>query len=233
MEIIYHTADIAKTRSSLNKLFNSGVSTIEIDVVMTKDGIPIWTHDTIPTLFLKSNSSKIEDPITLYDVLDINKHSCKLMLDFKYIQRDILNSKKFEALLSTLNAYDEMQIQSLDLAFINKLIYNNYSNIEVGLTVNILTRSFINKLKIPKLQNLDFMALSSELWEQRKGKFIDDCNSIYPDIKKYGWIWQWRTKKTDGIEDKDTIEAIINNAAAAGIITNNPELVKKRINSSR
>jgi len=222
MEIIYHTADIDKDLKTLEKILNSGLETVELDFVMTKDAVPVWSHDLYPTQVLEYSSPKLNGTLTLYDILEINNHRCKLMLDIKYVPQSILNSKSFMKLLYTLNQYDEMQIQSLDLNFLNGLIEGNYSNIEKGLIVNVITRSLINVFKVSKIKELDFLALSSELWERNDGKFIEQCVSLYPDIKKYGWIWARRT------ETEEKIQNFINKNAD-GIITENPEFVKSII----
>lgn len=222
MEIIYHTADIDKDIKSLEKVLNSGLETVELDFVMTKDAIPVWTHDLYPTQILKYSSPKLKGTLTLYDILEINNHRCKLMLDIKYVPQSILNSRNFIKLLNTLNQYDEMQIQSLDLNFLNRLIEGNYSNIEKGLIVNVITRSLINVFKVSKIKELDFLALSSELWERNDGKFLEQCVNLYPNIKKYGWTWARR------IETEETIQNFINKNAD-GIMTENPEFVKSMI----
>lgn len=222
MEVIYHTSDVDKDISSLENVLNSGISTIELDFVMSNDGVPIWTHDILPTQFLNSTSSKLKNQLTLFDILDINNHRCKLMLDIKYIPSKILNSIDFSKLLNFLNDYDEMQIQSLSLTFLNRLIYGNYPNLEIGLIVNVLTKWYINSMKIPRLSNLDFMALSSELWERREGMFLDNCIQLYPNVKKYAWTWSTR------IENEDRINNFLDKNAD-GIITSEPKLVKSLI----
>lgn len=123
-----------------------------------------------------------------------------------------------------------MQIQSLDLSFLNRLVNGNYSNLEIGLIVNVLTRNLVNG-KIPfNLPNLEFMSLSSELWERKNGKFLDECIALYPHIKKYAWTWSRR------IEDEQRINNFLEKKAD-GIITSNPELVttlvKRRTKTGR
>ena len=58
MEIILHTADISKNMKSLNSALSSNVNAVELDFVMTKDGIPVWTHDIFPTQLHNYESSK-------------------------------------------------------------------------------------------------------------------------------------------------------------------------------
>ena len=217
MEIIYHTSDMTKNLVSLDRLFSSGLSTVELDFTSTIDGEFVWEHDILPTSILSSKSRSIEDKLTLEDVLDINKHRCKLMLDIKYVPRHILHSDNFKKLLEYLNSYDEMQIQSLDLGFLSKLS-DKYKNIEPGLILNVISRSFING-KIPKI---GFMAISNELWEEKNGIYVKKCKSLYPDTKKYAWTWDKRD------EDEDRIQNFIDKKAD-GIITSNPKLVKSMI----
>ena len=222
MEIILHTADISKNIKSLNSALSSNVNAVELDFVMTKDGIPVWTHDIFPTQLHNYESSKNKDMLTLYDVLDINNHRVKLMLDLKYIPSPILKSTKFKKLLEYLSSYDEMQIQSLDLNFIKMLKEYNYPNIEIGFIINVLSQGFINNVK--KLNNIDFMAISSELWEKHCGSYIEKCKSLYPNIKKYAWTWATREETEERIKnflDKNT----------DGIITEKPSFVRTLINS--
>lgn len=218
MEIIYHTADIKKDILTLENVFHSGIETVELDFVMSKDGIPVWTHDILPTQLLDSSSPRVREQLSIYDVLDLNNHRCKLMLDFKYIPRSILNSTEFSKLIDHLKQYDEMQFQSIDLSLIRKLIEGNYSNFELGYIINVLTKS-----NIRKLSDLDFISISSELWEKKNGIYIDKCNFMYPEIKKYAWTWSARE------EEEDRINNFINKGAD-GIITSNPKLVKRLIN---
>lgn len=220
MEIIYHTADINKDITSLKTVLDSGIETVELDFVMTRDGIPIWAHNMFPTSLLNSKNIK-NDQLTLFDILDINNHRCKLMLDFKLIPKHILNSSNFSKLLELLNKYDELQIQSLDLSFLKKLKEGNYSNIEIGFIINVLTKWHIDNIK--KLQNLDFMSISSELWEEKNGAFIEKSKELYANIKKYAWTWATR------IEDEYRIDNFINKKAD-GIITGVPAYVKTLTN---
>lgn len=222
MEIIYHTAEIDKNIIELDHVLSSGVPTVELDFAMSSDGVPIWTHNILPTILLDSKSANEKKQLTLFDVLDLNKHRTKLMLDFKYIPKNILNSSRFNNLLETLNKYDEMQIQILDLSFIEKLKNNGYSNIEVGLIINVLTKWYIDK----KLPNFDFMSISSELWEKKDGYYIEKCNNLYPNTKKYSWTWFTRT------EDEERINNFIDKNTD-GIITSNPKLVKTLINKRK
>jgi glycerophosphoryl diester phosphodiesterase len=218
MKIIYHTADVTKDAENLNTILNSNVETVEIDFVFTEDGVPIWTHEMFPTIISHSTDASKKGQLTLYDVLDINNHRCKFMLDLKFIPRHILYSSKFYELIEKLNAYDEFQIQSLDLTFLTRLKEAHFSNIEVGLIINVLTKWYITTLK--KLPNLDFESISSELWERDNGSFIEKCNAIDPNAKKYAWTWASR------VEDEYKIDTFINKGAD-GIITGTPDYVKK------
>lgn len=221
MEIIYHTAEIVKNILELEHTLSSGVPTVELDFVMSSDGVPIWTHNILPNQFKDSGFAREKDQLTLFDVLDLNNHRCKLMLDFKYIPKRIQDSIKFYELLGSLNKYDEMQIQSLDLSLVERLKNSSYSNIETGLIINVLTKGYINKKK--KLPDVDFLSISSELWEKRNGAYIEKCSNLYPNTKKYAWTWSTR------IEDEERINNFIDKNAD-GIITSNPKLVKTLIN---
>lgn len=225
MELIYHTADTEKNLLSLVKLFDSDLETIELDFVLSKDGVPVWTHDIYPTTFQDSTSDSLKDCFTIYDVLNLNDKHHKLMLDFKYIPKKYLNSDSFNKLLQHLNNYDisgGMQIHTLDLAFLEKLANGIHPNLEPGLIINFLSKGFINNLHIPRIPNIEFMSISSELWERYNGSYIKKCDSLYPNIKKYAWTWDTR------IEDEDRINNFINKGAD-GIITGSPNLVKRLI----
>lgn len=221
MEIIYHTADIKKDILTLENVFHSGIQTVELDFVMSKDGIPVWTHDILPTQLLDSSSPRVREQLSIYDVLDLNNHRCKLILDFKYIPKSILNSTEFSKLLDHLKQYDGIKIQSIDLSLIRKLSEENNFNFELGFIINVLT-----KHNIRNLSDLDFLSISSELWEKKNGIYIDKCNFMYPETKKYAWTWSTRE------EDEDRINNFINKNAD-GIITSSPKLVKRLINNRR
>lgn len=216
MDVIYHTAHVEKNTETLEELFNSGVP-VELDFVMTRDGVPIWTHDILPTQLLSSSSPKFEDSLTLMEVLEINNKRCPLLLDMKYVPKYILKSDKFIEVLKKLSQHGGIQIESLDLAFLDELV--EYYKFEVGLIVNLLDRLWINRAQIPDLSRIDFFALSSELWEQRNGSYIDKCRKIYPDTKLYAWTWVIRE------ETEERIKNFIDKEAD-GIITGNPTLVK-------
>jgi glycerophosphoryl diester phosphodiesterase len=218
-KIIYHTAGMPKNLVSLDRLVNSGFSTVELDFTSTIDGKFVWEHDILPTSILSSKTKSIRERLSLEDVLDINRHRSKLMLDIKYVPRHILYSKDFEKLLEHLNSYDEMQIQSLDLGFLSKLADKKYKNIEPGLILNVITRGCINELGIPRIPDIGFMAISNELWEEKDGIYIVKCNEKYPDVKKYAWTWDRR------IEDEERIQNFLDKGAD-GIITSSPKLVK-------
>lgn len=223
-ETILHTAGVNKDMKSLNSLLSSNTDTVELDFVMTRDGIPVWTHGLFPTQFNNFDSKTNRDMLTLYDVLDINNHRRKLMLDLKYIPGYILKSSKFNKLIEYLNSYDKMLIQSLDLNLLQKLKEYNYSNFEIGFIINVLSKGFIDSIK--KISNLDFMAISSELWEKNNGAFIEKCKTLYPNIKKYAWTWATRE------ETEDRINNFIDKGAN-GIITDKPSFVRALINNRK
>ena len=216
MDVIYHTAHVEKNTETLEELFNSGVP-VELDFVTTRDGVPIWTHDILPTQLLSSTSSKLKNSLELIDILDINNHRCPLMLDIKYVPKYILKSDSFQKLLKLLSEYGDIQIESLNLAFLRELA--EHHRFEIGLIVNVLDRMWINSAQIPDLSRIDFFALSSELWEQRNGSYIDKCRKIYPDTKLYAWTWAKKEETEERIKNFIDMEA-------NGIITGNPTLVK-------
>ena len=224
MDLILHTADIDKDVKSLEKVLSSDVKTVELDFVMTKDAVPVWTHSILPTQLYNYKSAKNNEMLTLFDVLDINNHRKKLMLDMKYIPGYILYSDEFNKLLEYLNLYDEMQIQSLDLTLIKKLKDGSYSNFEIGFIINVLSKGFVNNIR--KLPNIDFMAVSSELWEKNDGSYINKCKKLYPDVKKYAWTWATRE------ETEERINNFINKEAN-GIITAKPSFVRSLMNQKR
>lgn len=222
VEIIYHTAEISKDILSLEELFDSGTSDIELDFVFTKDHKPIWTHNLITTQLLDSSADRFKNSLSLFDVLDINNHRCRLLLDIKMVPRKILNSDDYIKLLSIINDYDEIKIQSLDLRFLHMLRNSNFNNIEIGFIINVLTKWFINNYNRKIIPDIDFLAISSELWEKKDGKYIEKCNELYPKFKKYAWTWSTR------VESEDRINNFIEKEAD-GIITSNPEFVKSLI----
>lgn len=224
MEYFYHSDGEEKNLKTLYDLLSMGLP-VELDFVMTNDGVLVWTHDIMPTNFLNSESNSIKEFITLEQVLRFNEnYGNKLLLDIKYIPGKYLNSKGFENTLRQLNDYGKISIESLDMRLINKLLNGDFPNIHVGLIINVLSKGYVNPLGIPNLINLDFMAISYELWERNNGAYIKNCNSLYPDIKKYGW--KWGKNETP---EKDALIKFIK-YGADGIVTNRHKMLLDLLN---
>ncbi len=242
VEVIHHTAETQKNMMGLLPILNSKAETIELDFVFTRDGIPVWTHNVFPTQLQKYESIESKElklskkALTLYRVLDIINKNHKVMLDIKYVPRDLLKSDSFKKLLEYLNNYDKsggIQIQTLDLGLLQKLSDSGFSNIEPGLIINVLSKNYINKSSIPRI---DFMSISSELWERNSGKYIKDCNDkeLFKDVKLYAWTWDVSKRFQSIIPSRPETEERIQNfidMGADGIITGNPNMVLKLLNS--
>lgn len=239
VEVIHHTAGTQKNMIGLLPILNSKAETIELDFVFTRDGIPVWTHNVFPTQLQKYASIESKElklskkALTLYRVLDIINKNHKVMLDIKYVPRDLLKSDSFKKLLEYLNNYDKsggIQIQTLDLGLLQKLSDSGFSNIEPGLIINVLSKNYINKSSIPRI---DFMSISSELWERNDGIYIDKCSKLFKDVKLYAWTWDVPDKLPSEIKREETLERVQNfiDMGADGIITGNPNMVLKLLNS--
>ena len=228
LEIIYHTASIKKDTKTFLELLKTDVETIELDFVLTKDFVPIWTHKKRINFKcignIESKNKLLKNYLTLKDIIKLNNSKKKLLLDFKYINKKILNEKNIKKILSDINQNDNIMIQSINIDFIKYLmIINDYKNIKKGLIINYFTSYFINEKNIVGIKNIDFISLASELWEVKGGSFLKKSEKLFPKAKKYAWTW-------DAIYKEHMVRLEnYKNKKADGIITSTPEKVKNII----
>ena len=228
IDIIYHTASTKKDYDNFHKLLNEDINTIELDFVLTKDLVPIWSHNKkvkmISINSINSNDELLRKYLTLSDIFDITNHKKELLLDFKYIDKKILDNSSFDKILDYITSQDNCMIQSVNKDLIKYLIEKNgYNSIRKGLIINYFSSYYYNQNNIGSLENVDFISLASELWEIKRGNFLNNCNYFFPNAKKYAWVWDVLYKETPK-KLSNFIEK-----GADGIITNKPEEVKRLI----
>lgn len=221
MEIIAHTALVNKTEDSLNQLLNNELyDKIELDFIQ-KGPKFIWQHNQF---------SKYDDKaLTIDEVLEISNHRKPLLIEMKgSIPKTYDEYKALIKTLELLNIYDDIQVQRFNQLLIQMLLENrcNFNNIEIGLIINFFKTFIYRNGNVGILQDSDFISLSSELYEY---PIVGKDNMLYREIFKrakiYAWAWDFLYKENES----RTLKYIENNAD--GIITGDPLLVKKLINS--
>lgn len=233
MEIIAHTATIPKNIKSLTTLLeNDYYSKIELDFVLTKDYIPIWSHNTkVDGINIKNKcANELGSLITLDKVLEIVNNKKRILIEIKSPRKDDEFYYKIIEILKKLNDIKNIQIQSFDPIFIIELLKHRQSfpNIEIGLIVNSFkTFNYRNK-DITKLKTIDFISLSSGLFELPiVGKDYLIYRDLFPHAKQYAWTWDALYK-----ESEKRIDNYVR-CMEDGIITLNPQLVKKVIRNNK
>ena len=232
IDIIYHTASTKKDYDNFHKLLNEDINTIELDFVLTKDLVPIWSHNKRVKMnsinSINSDNKLLKKYLTLSDILDITNYKKELLLDFKYIDKKIIGNSSFDKTLDYIARQDNIMIQSTNKDLIKYIIENKeYSSLKKGLIINYFTSYFFNHNNIGPLENIDFISLASELWELKRRNFLNECNICFPKAKKYAWIWDALYKETPK-KLNNFIEK-----GADGIITNKPEEVKRLIKAKQ
>lgn len=203
MKIIRHTASVTKSEEVFKKLITENSDMVELDFIFDKNGIPIWSH----------NPFKL-DNLSIYDIIEINNHRKRLLIEFKYVRDNIIYSEKFLKLLIHLSKTDDIDIQTFNLKLVKFLINNRdkYPNIEIGLIINLFKRKYLKEY----LSALDFVSMSNELWE-----LTDDYNKI-SNIKKYAWSWDMlyseTSKRIQNYVDKNADGIIVNDIESARAI---------------
>lgn len=233
MEVIAHTAIIKKDKEGLTALLENNLYTkIELDFVLTKDYIPVWSHDTkIDGLNIKDKSAKeLKFLLTLDEVLEIVNNKKKLLIEIKFPRKDKEFNCKMIEILKKINNIKDIQIQSFDPIFITELLKHRelFPDIEIGLIINFFKTFNYRKKDITKLKDIDFISLSSELFEfPIVGKDYLIYRKLFSHAKEYAWTWDAVYKDREK-RIKNYIEC-----GADGIITLNPQLVKRIIKDSK
>lgn len=220
------------TMSAIYKAIDIGVSLIEFDVRMTKDGIPIIMHDeTVSRTTDSTEDVHIEDLTfdqikhldagswfdakfsgekipTLEDVLKIKLNQTGLMIEIKNGKH--LPSKIVKCVLQVIENskinLDNIIVGSLSLTIIDELIKQAPHLNIIGITENADHVShFLNN-------NIKLMALWHPLIDHA---LIEDLHN------KNVEVWSFTV---DHLHDADRLHS----CATDGLITNHPRLIKTK-----
>lgn len=227
MKIIGHTSHLNKNKGSLQHfLIANPCDTIEMDFRLTSDGKLVWTHDkTVNGRNICKSGYKELRLLTLDDVLEILNGDIALLLHLKGING--VKRKNLTKLLRALEILREYpfisEIESINPNLIRMLLSyrEEISYMNIGLIINLFTTFRYRKGNISGLEKIDFVSLSSELWE--KDNLWDDYKryrELLPDAREYAWTWEKIYQENDN--------RIKNYMAkgANGIITSDPSLVR-------
>lgn len=227
MEIIGHTANINKTSNALQHfLIANPCDTIEMDFRLTKDNVLVWTHNRLVNGKDVSKSGYKElKLLTIDEVLEILNGDIALLLHLKGVNG--VKRKNFDKLLRTLEILKEYpfisEIESINPDLIKMFLAykEEISYMDIGLIINLFTTYRYRKGKIEGLEKVDFVSLSSELWE--KDKVQDDYKryrELFPNAREYAWTWE------KIYQENDTRIKNYMAKGADGIITSDPALVR-------
>lgn len=202
---------------------------VEMDFVFTRDSELVWTHNPIVNgrLVNRSYYRDVKELLTLEDVLTLLDGNVDLLLEIKYFNGKKDSLERLIRALELVLKYDkEVSLQSFNAELVKGLLKHKDSlnDIQIGLIINLFKTLLYRKGKADGLEGIDFLSLSSELWE--KGKFKDDYKlyrELFPSALEYAWTWE-----TIYREDERRINGYIGKGAN-GIITSNPTLVRSLI----
>ncbi|MCM1053245.1 MAG: hypothetical protein NC483_04660 [Ruminococcus sp.] len=231
MEIIGHTSFLNKTTSALEHyLISSSCLKLEMDFVLTKDGKLVWTHSPIfeRKIISRTEYKKLSSLITLEEVLEILNGNISILIEIKYF--DGFNYSMISRLLKALEVLKfyngEISLQSFNSQLVSQLLAykNELSCDEIGLIVNLFKVHKYKKENIKLIDEIDFLSLSSELWEWTKIKenYLYFRN-LFPKAREYAWTWELLYK-----ENARRINNYIDKNPD-GIITTEPALVRSLI----
>lgn len=224
MEIIGHTSSINKNKNALQHFLIAYPSKkVEMDFILTKDGKLVWTHDLVVDgeIVNRSLYSKVNHLLTLEEVLEILNNEIQLLMDIKYFRNSQLDNLMRE--LTILNNCQSISIQSFNANLIRSLLKlrEEIPGVDIGLIINLFKTFYYRNGSIKRLEQIDFLSLSSELWEWKNvGEDYKRYRELFPNSKLYAWTW-------DALyhESGDRIKNYINKQAD-GIITTEPALVR-------
>lgn len=228
MDIIGHTATLNKNKGALNHfLITNGCDMLEMDFVLTMDNILVWSHDSLVDgkLIRKSKYKDIKQLLTLEEVLEILDGEVDLLLDLKWIDKKIPIEELLMALEISFKYSRDISIQSVNQNLVRILLtYKFDKHISIGLVVNLFKTFIYRKGNILGLEKIDFLSLSSELWESSLvGEDYKIYRELFPRALEYAWTW-------DSVytENEIRIKNYINKKAD-GIITSDVPLVRTLI----
>ena len=228
MDIIGHTAQISKNKQSLKKFLACGCDTLEMDFVLTKDNVLIWSHNPIfnNKFINKSRYYEVNQLMTLEDILELINGDINLILDLKWLDRNLCFDDLLRALEIILRYPAFVSVQSFNQDLIKRLLFyrKEVPFVNIGLVVNLFKTFIYRKGNIFGLENLDFLSLSSELWEwPLVGEDYLVYRRLFPKASLYAWTW-------DSVysENESRMRNFISKNAD-GIITADIPLVRKLI----
>lgn len=231
MEIIGHTASLDKNKEALRQIVkNPHYSKLELDFIPTKDNVLVWSHSNFLNGNIVNSSNyntlkkKNSQLLTLEDVLEEINEKKAILIEIKFALNASKNIDEFIKRLKILTKYNnDVEVQSFNQDLIELLLINkdNLANIHFGLIINIFKTFLYNKHNIEKYNGIDFLALSSELFEWSIFKDAHlKYRELFPDAKQYAWTWDALYK-----ENEERLNNFVNKNVD-GIITSNPLLVK-------
>lgn len=240
MEIISHRGSLdgkaeMVTKKHLRKLVKSDyVDTIELDFQTAKDLEMVCSHSKIYHGHLISDtpSSRLRSDgiLTLEEILEEINGQKGLIIDFKDVQAPYLQFLvELSDILESYGYSDALKLQSFKQDLIETLLTlrndDYFSDVEIGLIINLFkTFSLRNGEGKDKFKNVDFLSLSSELYEWPfVGNDYLRYDDLYSNAKQYAWTWSPPYHEHD-----QRIENYIA-SGVDGIITNNPAHVKKLV----
>ena len=223
MNIIGHTSHLNNNKNALQHfLIANPCDTVEMDFRLTRDDILVWTHDRLVNSkdVCKSEYKELGLP-TLDDVLEILNGDMALLLHLKGVRG--VNNKNIDKLLKALEILKEYplytELESISADFIRRILTykEDLSYLDIGLIINFFTTFKYRKGNISGLEKLDFVSLSSELWENSiVGDDYNRYRELFPSVREYAWTWEriyqendtriknYMAKGADGIITSDT-----------------------------
>lgn len=223
MNIIGHTSHLNNNKNALQHfLIANPCDTVEMDFRLTRDNILVWTHDRLVNSkdVCKSEYKEL-GLLTLDDVLEILNGDMALLLHLKGVRG--VNNKNIDKLLKALEILKEYplytELESISADFIRRILTykEDLSYLDIGLIINFFTTFKYRKGNISGLEKLDFVSLSSELWENSKvGDDYHRYRELFPNVREYAWTWEriyqendtriknYMAKGADGIITSDT-----------------------------
>lgn len=222
MLIILHTAGKIGSKSTLAEILRSTADVVELDLVFPRNGkVAYWSHN-LALMFHSSGYLDKKGYLPLEEILEANKgYERKLMIDMKFIPKRVLKSDFFKRLNDYAMKHGEIQIATLDPRLLGYLLKNReeLAYLKPGLIVNVLSRRFVSlPICAGAIEKLDFLSLSAELWQRRKGRYVKKVARRYPNVKRYAWVWSAREKS-----ETDELIRLFIEMGADGILAKDPE----------
>ena len=239
MEIVSHRGAldgkaVPVTKERLRKLVRTDcITSIELDFTTTKDMGFVCshgkTHKGKPISEYLTFELRSDGLVTLEDTLDIVNGDKGLLIDFKTSPDSEMEfAEKLFRIINNYEYQDKLMLQSFKQELIELLLkYKKetgvLNDVEIGLIINLFkTFNYRNKQDLGGLTNVDFVSLSSELYEWPiVGEDYKTYRKMLPEAKQYAWTWAPPyTEKDSRIENYSA-------CGVDGIITNDPAKVRR------